>query len=57
MKICHISTVHDPFDVRIFHKECVTLSESNDVHLIANHSKKEIVNFTKCIKHHKALLF
>ena len=43
-KICHISTVHDPFDVRIFHKECVTLSESNDVHLIANHSKKEIVN-------------
>ena len=35
MKICHISTVHPRYDVRIFLKECVSLSKSfKEVHLI-----------------------
>ena len=35
MKICHISTAHPRYDVRIFLKECVSLSKSfQEVHLI-----------------------
>jgi len=33
-KICHITTVHPRYDVRIFHKECKSLSEYYDVYLI-----------------------
>ncbi len=33
-KICHISTVHPRFDVRIFHKECKSLSKIYNVNLI-----------------------
>jgi len=41
-KICHITTVHSPFDVRIFHKECKTLAKSGfKVYLIAQHNKEE----------------
>jgi glycosyltransferase involved in cell wall biosynthesis len=36
MKICHLTTVHPSDDVRIFHKECVSLSKHNfDVTLIS----------------------
>jgi hypothetical protein len=35
MKICHISTVHSRYDVRIFFKECVSLAKNyKEVHLI-----------------------
>jgi len=34
MNICHISTLHPRFDVRIFHKECVSLTAKYDVNLI-----------------------
>lgn len=35
MRICHITTVHQRFDVRIFHKECKSLSKVYpDFHLI-----------------------
>lgn len=37
MKICHITTVHPRYDIRIFWKECVSLAkEGNEVILIVN---------------------
>ena len=43
-KICHISTVHKPFDTRIFYKECRSLvKEGYDVHFIVSHDKEEVV--------------
>ena len=45
MKICHITTVHKPFDTRIYYKECLSLMMAGyDVKIIAPHDKKEIIN-------------
>jgi len=49
-KICHISTVHPVFDGRIFHKQCVSLSEAGfDVHLVVTHDKNETVKGVKIV--------
>jgi len=50
IKVCILTTVHPPFDVRIFHKEAKTLAQSGyNVTLIAQHDKNEIVEGVKII--------
>lgn len=50
VKVCMLTTVHIPFDTRIFHKEAKTLIQAGyDVTLIAQHSKNKIVDGVKII--------
>lgn len=49
-KICHITTVHRPNDIRIFWKECITLAQAgHDVSLIALNAQSETVEGIKII--------
>lgn len=55
VKVCILTTVHQPFDTRIFHKEAKTLVRAGyKVTLIAPHSKNEIVDRVKIIALAKA---
>ena len=43
--VCILTSVHHPFDTRIFHKEAKSLVKAGyDVSLIAQHDKEEIVD-------------
>ena len=48
IKICHITSVHQRYDTRIFYKECQTLAKYFQVNLIVNDEKEdEIINEVK----------
>ncbi len=48
-RVCHLTSVHPRFDIRIFHKECTALSDQNyDVSLVVADDKgDEIINNIK----------
>ncbi len=45
MKICHITSVHQPEDIRIFQKQCLSLNNSgHKVTLVATGAKSRFIN-------------
>ena len=53
-KICHMSSVHSMNDIRIFIKECQSMSvQGYEVNIVAQHDKCEIINGIKIECVHK----
>src|SRR5512143_4166247 len=45
MKIAHLTSVHGPFDTRIFHKQCKSLARAGyETYLVVVHDKDERVD-------------
>ena len=45
MKAVHITTVHQPFDQRIFYRECISLSKAgSEVVLLVRHDKDQVMH-------------
>ncbi len=50
IKVCHFTSAHPSDDIRIFHKECVTLAEAGfDVYLVAANTKETTVKGVKIV--------
>jgi len=51
MQVCHITSVHPPFDTRIFHRECQSLAQAGyNVTLIApTHLERDVVDGIRII--------
>jgi len=45
IKVVHLSSVHDPFDTRLFYKECQSLRDAGfEVVLVAAHDRDQVVD-------------
>jgi len=54
-RVCHLTTVHDPLDDRIFHKECKSLEEAGyETTIIAPHPKDTMVDGIRIVGLRKA---
>lgn len=50
VKVCHFTSAHPSDDVRIFHKECVSLAEAGfDVYLVAANAEEKTVDDVKIV--------